>query len=483
MIQRKDKKSIPLKNYLLNYMLLALLLATTTFAALWLVRENRELKKGIKRLNELSLREDKNFVLNETKRVVRNIQFIRTMLHNLPEDSVKERILDEIASWRTDYSGYLFVNTLEGQALIFDGNRVEGFKDISNMTDPNGLRIFNIEKQAQYMPEGVYMQYLFKKMDKDKPEPKISYIMCIPDWLWLVGVGIYRSDSQAEINRVKAQYLADYKRELLLIFIIFIGVALISYFFVLRINRRISSEVNQLAVYFDQAAHDDTPVKIENLKFEQFYRIAKELNRMIRKRMALKNKLFDRDQRIQGIFNAADNIGFIFTNLDEKELKILDFSPGAEHLFDYKRDEMENKLINVLLNENGKERMRYISDNISRGKTEFHDEMDFVRKDGSQFTAIISVHPLTKNSKIVGTILVLVDITKRKEAELELLNYQANLEELVDKRTHEIEDKNSELMEKNAELEHFNDLFVGREFRIKELRDRVKSLEKDIKKG
>ena len=483
MIQRKDKKGIPLKNYLLTYMLLTLLLATATFAALWLVHENRELKIGIKRLNERSLKEDKKFVLNETKRIARNIQFIRKMLHNLPEDSVKEKILDEIASWRTDYSGYPFVNTLEGQALIFDGHRVEGYKDIRNLTDPNGLRLFDIEKQAQNMPEGLYMQYLFKKMDSNEPESKVSYIMCLPDWHWLVGVGIYRSDSQEEINVVKAQYIADYKRDLLLIFIIFIGVGLISYLFVLRINRRISSEVNQLAVYFDHAAHNDTPVKIENLKFQQFNRIANELNGMLKKRVLLKKKLAEREHRIQGIFNAADNIGFIFTNLDEKEIKILDFSPGAENLFDYQREEMENKPINVLLNEKGKERMRYISDYISRGKTKFHDELDFARKDGSQFTAIISVHPLTKNSKIVGTILVLVDITKRKEAELELLNYQANLEELVDKRTHEIEEKNSELMEKNAELEHFNDLFVGREFRIKELRDRVKSLEKEVKRG
>ncbi len=33
-------------------------------------------------------------------------------------------------------------------------------------------------------------------------------------------------------------------------------------------------------------------------------------------------------------------------------------------------------------------------------------------------------------------------------------------------------------LEKNKELEQINDLFVGREFRIKELKDKVKELEK-----
>ena len=46
-----------------------------------------------------------------------------------------------------------------------------------------------------------------------------------------------------------------------------------------------------------------------------------------------------------------------------------------------------------------------------------------------------------------------------------------HLEELVKKRTSEFE-------EKNKKLEKFNDLFVDREFRIKELKDKVKKLEK-----
>ncbi len=48
--------------------------------------------------------------------------------------------------------------------------------------------------------------------------------------------------------------------------------------------------------------------------------------------------------------------------------------------------------------------------------------------------------------------------------------YKNNLETLVNERT-------TELAEKNIELERFNKLFVDREFRIKELRDKVKELE------
>jgi len=62
------------------------------------------------------------------------------------------------------------------------------------------------------------------------------------------------------------------------------------------------------------------------------------------------------------------------------------------------------------------------------------------------------------------------DITERKQNEAELEKYQKHLETLVKERTAELE-------EKNAELERMNEVFVGREFRIKKLRDRVKELE------
>lgn len=69
-----------------------------------------------------------------------------------------------------------------------------------------------------------------------------------------------------------------------------------------------------------------------------------------------------------------------------------------------------------------------------------------------------------------GTIM---DITARKKNELELAEYREHLEELVKQRTLEIE-------EKNKKVEEFNKLFIGREFRIKDLRDEVTALKKKL---
>jgi PAS domain S-box-containing protein len=76
--------------------------------------------------------------------------------------------------------------------------------------------------------------------------------------------------------------------------------------------------------------------------------------------------------------------------------------------------------------------------------------------------------------RIAGCFAAARDITKIKQAEEELKKYQDHLEELVKERTAELE-------KKNKELKRFNKLFVGREFRIKELKNKVKELEDKIK--
>ncbi len=83
-------------------------------------------------------------------------------------------------------------------------------------------------------------------------------------------------------------------------------------------------------------------------------------------------------------------------------------------------------------------------------------------------TSAKAIRERGKITKIFGNF---GDITKMKKTQQELEKHRENLEEMVKERTASLE-------KKNEELKKFNDLFVGRELRIKELKDRIKILEK-----
>lgn len=94
-----------------------------------------------------------------------------------------------------------------------------------------------------------------------------------------------------------------------------------------------------------------------------------------------------------------------------------------------------------------------------------------VRRDNGEERIVWANAAPIKNAqnKIVSSIVLFLDITQRKKAEVELQKHRENLEELVKERTKDLEDR-------NKELERFSNLFVNREYRIKELRDEIEKL-------
>lgn len=311
-------------------------------SVLWIVTEVKDNKKLIHDIKKSTLQKQEKQIKYEAANA---LSFVKEMgkIHNgTYKQEVQQMVLNHLQHIRFGYAGYIFVNTIEGKALIFDGKKVVGEKSIKNMTDAKGLKLFPMERKAALKPGGGYIRYLFKKMNDTLSHPKISFITYYKPWGWMIGAGDYLDEAQQKIQSLQSPIMTKVRLKISsILFVLLIG-SILLLFLSDYVAKQIVSQPNYLIRYLKGSS----------------------------------GKSFDTNK--------------IFI----KELKII-----AKEII-----EIQNRKILV---------------------------------------------------------------------ENELREHKEHLEELVKKRT-------EELNEKNKRLEYFHELFVSREFRIKELRDEVKKLKQDM---
>ncbi len=199
---------------------------------------------------------------------------------------------------------------------------------------------------------------------------------------------------------------------------------------------------------------------------------AVEFVRDITERKRMEDTLRESEEKYRSLYEKSTDAILIYKNR-----RFIDFNQAALNMLHMKSKEQflncKAADISPEFQPDGRrsEEKSAEMDAIAFKKGNHRFEWVYKRANGEEFPVeviLTSIKEKDINEKCFH--VVWRDITERKKAELELKKHREHLEELVKERT-------AELKEKNTELERFNNLFIDREFRIKELRDRVKELE------
>ena len=197
-----------------------------------------------------------------------------------------------------------------------------------------------------------------------------------------------------------------------------------------------------------------------------------EFVRDITEREKIKQELID-EKIFADTLVQTSPVLFVVIDADGKTIIMNDF---MLNMLGYTKDEITGKdYLTSFVPEDDREMLAGVFNKLTSAHQATLNENRILTKDGSKYLVEWHGKPiLNEKGEFQYFFGVGIDITERRKSENELRQHREHLEELVKERTAELE-------EKNAELERFNNLFVDREFRIKELRDRVKELEEKLR--
>lgn len=347
------------------------------------------------------------------------------------EAQIESELLVTISKIRFGKEGYIFVNRLNGNALVANGKLFSGTKkvwEVFNKYPKKMQDYFAKAHNAAFEPDGDYIYYSHIKLtNPDKDSPKVSFIYGLPDMQWLVGAGVYLDDVEADI--IALQIELNNQIKVRLVYLITTTLIIGFFFLVLfnRLSRRLNTDFDLFISFFQKAASSDESINRDLIQFNELDRIAENVNRMLSDRREAEDALRLNEAKLEDL--SCDWIWEM-----SKDGFYTYASPQVETILGYRPDEITGRSLSDLSQtgdprRNGeiiREMMEKTGENLAFEHVKLH-------KDGRPvFLERSGVPIFDQHGTLTGYRGIDRDITERKRSESELIQAQAYITNIID---------------------------------------------------
>ncbi|WWW12582.1 cache domain-containing protein [Arcobacter cryaerophilus gv. pseudocryaerophilus] len=315
--------------------------------------------------------------------------------------NTQEEILDWLNTLKYKNSSYSFLNTIDGQTLIFEGKRVE--------PKPHPYpETFKRQVETAKNPNGDFYKYEFKKPNSDEISEKISFIKKFDDYGWLIGCGVYLDEIEKELQRKNEIFKKNITQQIVSMFIIFLFILVAIYFISKYIADFINKNIKNLIYSFSKASLKNEKVDTNQLNFKEFIILANSLNKPLENKNMVEKKLQDYINIVnQNVIISSTNIQGVITEVSEAFCEISG----------YKKDELIGKSHNIVRHPNTPASFYKEMWNTLLSKKEWRGEIRNLAKNGDIYWTYAIITPILKNNQIIGFTSIKSNITHKKHIE------------------------------------------------------------------
>ena len=175
------------ENELKNYISLAIKIIDSFY--------KRTSNDKIKHEVEEDLKKQTNFIFS-----IINFQYNK-LKHTIPEDELKNILINIVQGSRYGKHGYFWINDLEARMIMHPIKPSLDGKDLTNLKDKNGKYFFKeFALKGKTKGEG-FVDYFWPKPGFEQAQQKVSYVKLFKPYNWVIGTGEYVSDVSANLKK------------------------------------------------------------------------------------------------------------------------------------------------------------------------------------------------------------------------------------------------------------------------------------------
>jgi len=336
-------------------------------------------------------------------------------------DEIREKnqneLLEWIASVRFEDSGYIFVNSMNGNTLVFDGKKID---KPSKYPFPE---LMQKQIEASKNPAGGFFTYKFKKINTQEEFDKISFVRTYEKYDWIIGSGVYLDEIEKELQRKKEIFNQTINNQVKSMIIIFIILLITIYYISEKMSNYINQNINNLISSFNKASKNNEKINTKDLTYKEFVLLANNLNTALENKNRIEKKLQNYIQIV--------NENIIISTTDKNGI-ITDVSEAFCEISGYSKKELIGKSHGVVRHpQTSDEFYDNMWKELLSGK-EWKGEIKDRNKKGEDYWVFAIIRPIFRNNLIHGFTAIRTNITDKKH--IELLSITDELTKLYNRR-------------------------------------------------
>ncbi len=168
---------------------------------------------------------------------------------------------------------YFWINTYDVKMVMHPFRPDLTGKDLSGIHDPDGKYLFKEFVKVCKEKGAGFVRYKWQYYsDKNRIEPKLSYVMGFKPWGWIVGTGIYINDIDKEISSVKTRIIY------VIAGIIFL-ISLIVVFSIVVFSRKLLRDMKSATDHFHNVENGNLESSIEVKRDDEIGKLIDDINK------------------------------------------------------------------------------------------------------------------------------------------------------------------------------------------------------------
>ena len=369
--------------------------------------QKKELKKEIDIVFKL---------IEHENEIIERINNNKTLTNEFKKEN-EAHLLEWLASYRFGENGYIFVNNLNKQALIWDGKKLD-----TPMIYPND-ELYKKQLAAIKNPFGGFFISKFKKLNTVEEFEKIYYVKEFKEFRWIIGTGVYLDEIENELIKKEELFKQTIENQIKSFIIIFILILIGVYIISRKLSKHIKTNIKTLNKSFEISIAENKKIDTNNLTYKEFITLADKLN------VTLENKI-QTEKALEDYINIVDENVIISTT--NKNGIITDVSKAFCKISGYTKEELIGKNHSIVKHpDTPTEFYKNMWDTLLSGKT-WKGEIRNRSKDGKDYWVFAVIKPIFRNYEIVGFNALRTNITNKKY--IEQLSITDELTQLYNRR-------------------------------------------------